>query len=254
MSLTLRNFMKAYPNFALASQYGPVSDNINSTISFHNYFEQIFPNSQIDVTLNIFYFNFDGTEAGNFSLHIPNNSSIQFDASKENVKSDGLVVIAAVPNKDINLIKPSAIKIRHQITTGFYIKWEGKNGGVDIMHEWSSLSTSPIVKKIHHIGLLNKINIKYGLILMNIVIDEKSYSLPKLRLMNRSRSELLGEVTVDKIPSMCTKVLILNDIFPDIDRLLQENSSLVLDLIGENLAPPLTVEWHSAGDFHIHHL
>lgn len=254
MSLTLRNFMKAYPNFALASQYGPVAGNINSTISFHNYFEQIFPNSQIDVTLNLFYFNFDGVEMGNFSLHVPTNSSIQFDASKENIKSDGLVVIAAVPNKNIHLIKPSAMKIRPQITTGFYIKWEGRNGAIDIMHEWSLLSSSSIVKKIHHIGLLNKINIKYGLILMNTVLGEKFYSLPKLSLMNSSRSELLGEVTLDKISSMCTKVLILNDIFPDIDYLLDENSSLILDLIGENLAPPLTVEWHAAGDFHIHHL
>ena len=246
--------MKAYPQFALTSQYAPIGGNINSIIAFHNYFEQIFPNVKTDVTLNLFYLNSSGIEVENFSLQVPSNSSIQFDASNEGIKSDGLVVIAAVPNKNIQQIKSANMKIKSQITTGFYIRWEGKNETFDTMHEWSLVSLSPSEEKIHHIGILNKNYIDYGLILMNTNVDKKYFSNPRLRLMSPKRSEILGEFTLEKIPSMGTSVVALKDIFPDIDYLLKKNSSLVIDLLSSNLAPPLTVEWHAAGDFHIHHL
>lgn len=253
MNYAIKNFINSYPEFALNSQYAPVGSDINSTIAFHNYFEQIFPNVEIDVTLNLFYLNSHGVEVGNFSLQVPSNSSIQFDASKENIKSNGLVIIAAVPNKKIEKLKPANMKIKSKISTGFYIKWEGKNKTFDIMHEWSSVSLLPIEEKIYHIGILSKEYIKYGLILMNTIFDKKCLSFPRLRLMNRKR-EVFGEIKLGKIPSMGSIVVALNDIFPDIDFLLKKNSSLVIDLFAENLAPPLTVEWHTSGDFHIHHL
>ena len=32
------------------------------------------------------------------------------------------------------------------------------------------------------------------------------------------------------------------------------DAALVVDVTAANLAPPLTIEWHPSGDFHIHHL
>lgn len=252
---TINSFLLKNPRYPLSTQYAPVSDVMNCVISFFNYFDQIFRNSNTAVTLHLFFFDKYGNSSAQRVIQVAANESLQFDARAEGVISDGMVAVAAIPESNIDLVNTSGIKIRSNINTGFYIKWENLNGGCDLMHEWTPVQTTSIPLAKHHIGFIAaQSKIDHGLILMNPVAQTGAVSRPLLVLRESGQSASLAKKSLEPIPALGTQVLHLSSIFPDFPDRIASGQPLILDIIAENLSPPLTAEWNGQGDFHFHHI
>jgi hypothetical protein len=252
---TLANLIAQHPAYQFATQFSPSNERMNSVIGFFNYYDQVFRDATIPVTLHMVFYDATGIECSAHSVKVGPNSAVQFDARANGVDSDGMVAIAAIPDLDIYKINNNKLKLRSSITTGFYIKWENEQGGHDIMHEWAALRSRPLGETIHHMGFVRAaMPIEHGVVLMNPVLMAGEASLPKLRLRESGSRRTLAESNVEPIPAMGSRSIKLTDHFPDFSQRLEDGAVLVVDVIAENLSPPLTMEWHPCGDFHIHHL
>jgi hypothetical protein len=252
---TIRSFMARHPGYALSSQYAPVSGGMNSVIGFFNYYDQIFRDSNTDVTLHVMFFDRQGCETAVRTLEVPANGAVQFDAAREGIESDGMVAVAAVPNRDIHEINAGRVRIKPLVNTGFYIKWENAAGGRDLMHEWTSIQSAPVAPARHHVGFVRAgREIAHGLVLMNPVAADNAVSVPRLQLRESGSWSVIADVKLDPIPPMGTQVVKASSVFLDFDRLLASGRTLVVDVVAQNLSAPLTAEWHAQGDFHIHHI
>jgi hypothetical protein len=252
---TLANLITQNPEYRFATQFAPANGRLNSVIGFFNYYDQVFRDAAISVTLHMVFYDAAGNECSAHSVKVGPNDAVQFDARANGVDSDGMVAVAAIPDLDIQKINNSKLKLRSSITTGFYIKWENEQGGRDIMHEWAALRSKPLGEATHHIGFVRVATpIEHGVVLMNPVSMAGAASLPRLRLRESGSRRTLAESNVEPIPAMGSRTIKLTDHFPDFSQRLEAGAVLVVDVMAENLSPPLTMEWHPCGDFHIHHL
>jgi hypothetical protein len=213
--ITIRSFISKHPGYALSSQYAPVSGGMNSVIGFFNYYDQVFRGSNTDVTLHLVFFDKQGREAAVRALQVPANGAVQFDARQEGIVSDGMVVVAAVPNRDIHEINGGRVRIKPRVNTGFYIKWENAAGGRDLMHEWTSIQSAPVAPARHHVGFVRaSCEIEHGLVLMNPVAADGAVSVPRLLLRESGSRRVIADVTLDPIPPMGTLVVKASSVFP----------------------------------------
>lgn len=252
---TLSWLLADYPGFGFSTQFGPANDTFNTVIGFSNYYGQVFRDNEIPVNLHLIYFDADGNETAAREVRVPHGGAVQVDAAAEGISSDGMIAVSAIPDADIVAINNGRVNLKSPITTGFYIKWESPQGGRDIMHEWAAMGTTPSGPATQHAGFIRAAeDIEHGFVLMNPIANKDAISNPRLVLRESGQSVSLSEITLDPIPSMGSRIVLLAKHFPDFNTRLNDGASLVVDVIAENLAPPLTIEWHPRGDFHIHHL
>jgi hypothetical protein len=251
----IHSFLAEYPRYPLSTQYAPVGGGMNCVVGFFNYFDQIFRGSNTAATLHLIFLDKDGTPTAERALRVPANGALQFDARREGIACDGMVVVAAMPEGDIDTINAGRVQVKPRVNTGFYVKWENAGGGRDLMHEWTSVQVAPLPKATHHVGYIRaQCEIEHGLVLMNPVAAEGATSVPSLVLRESGRSAALAKAMLDPIPSMGTRVVRLSSVFPDFATRLASGRPLVVDVVAENLSAPLTAEWHGQGDFHFHHI
>lgn len=253
--MKLKNFLKDYPQFIPNLQFAPANSEFNTTISFFNYFDQVFSGSNIFVDLYLFFFDSDGNELKNFILNVEPSSLLLFDSKNYKINSDGIVAISAVPKVDLLKVKPSSITLRKNISTSYYVKWDNNKNSYDTMHEWEQLLLKPSPTKKFYITIFEeKININNGIIIINNIFDSNSFSKPELKLVSCRTKEIIEIVLLDALPPMSSRILYFNEIFHNFDTFLHEEKSLIVELESENIVPPITIETNDYGDFHFHHL
>lgn len=251
----IQTLLSNEPEFEFSTQYAPVEDSINSIICFINYYDQIFKESNTDVSLHLVFFDKNGSETGYKKLDIAANDAVQFNPKLEGIQSDGMVAVAAIPQKNIHEINKGGLQIRNKIGSGFYIRWESDSGGKDLMHEWAAIQQFHLPREVHHIGISKTThNIEHGVIIMNPVVDSKAISKPTINLRVSGKKEIIETVSLEPIPPLSTRVIKYSDILTKFNKTLTDEKSLIIDIIGENMSPPLTAEWNRFGDFHFHHI
>jgi hypothetical protein len=252
---TIQTLLASEPHVEFSSQYAPVEESMNSIICFINYYDQVFKESKTDVALHLIFFDANGVETGYKQLSISANDAIQFNPKSEGFQSNGMVAVAAVPKKNIHEINKGSLKIRNKVGTGFYIRWENPNGGKDLMHEWAALQMQHLSEETHHIGIVNTTqHIDHGVILMNPIADAYAVCRPTLHLRAPGTKEVIESITLEPIPSLGTRFIKYSDVLSKFNNTLKSDKKLVIDVIAENMSPPLTAEWNKFGDFHFHHI
>ena len=251
----IQTFLAEHPRYPLSTQFAPVGGDMNCVIGFFNYYDQVFRGSETAATLYLIFLDRGGNEIAERAIRIPANGSLQFDAGADGIICDGMVAVAAVPERDIDAINIGRVQVKQRVNTGFYVKWENDSGGCDLMHEWTSVQAAPVALAKHHVGFIKaQYEIEHGLVLMNPVAAGGAVSVPLLVLRESGQSTELAQATLDAIPPMGTRVVRLSSVFPDFASRLASGRPMVVDVVAENLSAPLTAEWHGQGDFHFHHI
>lgn len=248
-------FLIKNPNYGLSSQYGFCDGDFNTIISFYNYYDQIFPDYKVDVNLNLFFFDKYGNQADHREIFVGYKEKINFDFRKNKIKNSGIFALAAVPVDDLSSYNKNNLKIKKIISTGYYVKWENNFGFNDIMHEWDLLTINKINKKKFYVSYyLNKPNLYNNLILMNTVFHDSFIANPILRLINKSKSIIEGEIKLGSMKPMSSKIILLDDCFNNFNKKIRNDEILIVEVESENLTEPMTFQVYNNGDFHIHHM
>lgn len=251
----LRDLIQRHPRFAFSTQYVTLDENWNSVVAFHNYFDEIFPGKQITAELLLVFHNHAGHETLVHTTKVAPSASVQLDCRALGVHASGIVALAAIPEFDLTALSEGRLKIRPQVTTGFYITWDRGGRWRDTMHEWTDVSLAPPKISTQHVGFAAVYpNIECGMILMNTSLSPVEVSTISLTLCDRFGRQAAASVRVPALPPMGSRMMKLSEHFPGFEELLRKHSSLVVGVTSRSHSPPLTAEWHPSGDFHFHHI
>ena len=252
----LTDLMQHHAGFGFSSQYVMAEAPWNTVLSFHNYFEEVFPGKQVAVRLHLVFHDRDGREVSVHETDVAPGAAVQLDCRALGVRHDGVVAMAAVPDADIAALSAGKFKIKSRVTTGYYITWEHAGRWRDTMHEWTEVSSATPRRSIQHVGFATAgLAIACGLVLTNpTVVAAPSGARASMRLRSADGRLQPRSVPLETLPPMGSRVVRLAEAFPDFDHLLAEHGRLVVDVESTQAGPPLTAEWHRSGDFHIHHI
>ena len=254
----IKDFLEEFPQFTLNTQYAPSNDELSTTVGFFNYFSNTFRGEEIGADVYFFFFNADGEASGSYKEHVGSSSSLQFETLANSLVSDGLVAVGAVPDKDLfEMARERKLKLKSPITTGFYVKWESNDARANLMHEWAPVTKTTIPKAKHHVGLNEWSTIKdgrHGMVLMNPIIETGQSGKTRIRVRNVSKNLKGSWFELDPIPPLGTRLVYFDEAVRDWSDISSDGSKMLIDIVCENTAPPLTVEKLGNDDIHIHHL
>lgn len=253
MKKSLLELRAEHPGFNLPCQYRIGEPLGHSLICFQNFYSQVLPNQETPVDLHLCFFAENGTQLEYANIPIPTAGFAQVDAATLGVNEPGLVVVMAVPRFDLAGLSQGRFRLKNRKGTGYYIVWQGHGGQVDTMHEWLDITDTLLPRRsLYAVYSADKgALVRHGIVLINPILGRDS--IPSLTVYTLDK-KLLGQVQVDVIPSMGSRMLFLDELFPDFHVWLEMHRHLGVGFHGANLVEPLTVEFHSSGDFHIHHI
>lgn len=247
--------LQHHPGHAFATQYVLAETGWNSFLSFHNYYDEVFPGKRITARLHLVFHDPDGRETLNYEVDIAPGGVAQIDCRKLGIRVSGIVAMAAVPAADLTKLAEGKFKIRSHIGTGFYITWERQGRWRDMMHEWTDVVTNESAVNVQHVGFAaSNQPVDYGMVLMNPSIAPSS-GLPIALTLRTDKGHQVGRTAeMQALPAMGSRIASLSEIFADFTDLLGKHRRLVVSVASRNHSPPLTAEWHRSGDFHLHHI
>lgn len=251
----LLNCLHHQPGVAFASQYVLAQGLFNSFLTFHNYFDEVFPGKQINARLEIIFHDAHGREVLFHEVEVAPGASTVVDCKLVGLRDDGIMAVRAVPQADLRKLAKGQFKIRNQINTGFYVTWDWGGRFRDTMHEWADVSALAGKLNEQLIGFAeSSINIEHGLVMMNPSTEKNHLTSFDLSLYDPLGRRLSRAVPLPSLPAMGSCIVKMLEIFPDFYKLLTQHGRLVLGVNSDHAAPPLTAEWHTSGDFHFHHI
>jgi hypothetical protein len=251
----LTELMHRHSGFGFSSQYVLAEGPWNSVLAFHNYFEEVFPGRDVSARLHLVFHDAAGRETGAHAIDVAAGAAIQIDCRALGVPSDGVVAMAAVPDTDLTALTEGKFKIKSRVTTGYYITWEHAGRWRDTMHEWAEVGSIAQRRSVQHVGFAAAgYPIDCGLVLTNPTCAADGGAAVTLRLRSADGRMAPKQVPLEALAPMGSRVVRLNEHFPNFDAQLAQYGSLVVDVESTLAGPPLTFEWHRSGDFHIHHI
>ena len=244
-----------HPGHAFPTQYVLAETGWNSFLSFHNYYDEVFPGKRITARLHLVFHDPEGRETLNHEVDIAPGGTVQIDCRKLGVCISGIVAMAAVPAANLSQFAEGKFKIRAQVGTGFYVTWEREGLWRDMMHEWTDVLTTESVVNIQHVGFAaSNEPVDYGMVLMNPSIAPSSGVPIELTLRTDKRQQVGRKAELHALPAMGSRIISMSETFADFTDLLAKHRRLVVTVASRNHSPPLTAEWHRSGDFHLHHI
>ena len=256
--MLLKDALKNYSDYELATQYCPSNEKLETTLCFFNFYGQVFPDANLDLDLHIFFFDKKGMQTGYVVEKIPGRGFIQIDVRKYVTQDSGMVCLMAIPGRSVTaLAQQKNIRIRKKLGTGYYVVWKNASGSMDTMHEWMPVNAVRGHDPDHYLVIDFHERIKsHGIILMNSCFpgkaEEDVRSHPVVEVY--SNRLLLESFQIDSIGPMNTVEVNLEESVAKLEGWLKKYKSLLVKVRGDFLSPPLTKETHVSGDFHIHHI
>jgi hypothetical protein len=247
--------LDSHPRFEFGTQFAPVGAGWNTTISFFNYFNQVFKQQPIEAELLLAFFGADGCERGAFRIGVAPQSGMQVDGRNLGISSDGMVAVAAVPLADIEALAGNTVKLRRHIGTGFYVCWEKDEGHRDVMHEWTPVTRQPLPSQVQYAGFSSGPGLAaQGLVITNPTFGsgDALWARPRLEILDMSGNPVDNR-ELPAIPPMGTQRVELSA-FTSFAEQMSRHGRAVARVTSANVAGLFTFERHGSGDFHLHHL
>lgn len=252
-STSLAELLAANPGFEFPLQFCLAGSAGRSTVCFHNFYDQIFRDADVPVTLHVLAFGSGGRPAGAICCEVVTGDCAHVDSEQLGLKEPGLVVTAALPKFDIERLAEGKLRLKRRIGTGFYMIWQDAAGHVDTMHEWLGVSTQPLGARRFHVvfdhaqGRLHR----HGLVLMCPVLGASS---GEATLTVYRKGGALGTARAPTVEPMGSRILDLEELFPSFGEWLAGEGALGVRLDCTNLVEPLSLERSLSGDFHLQHI
>jgi hypothetical protein len=253
-STSLAELLAANPGFEFPSQFCLAGSTGRSTVCFHNFYDQIFREAAVPVTLHVLAFGPGGRPAGAVRRVVGTGDCAHVDSEQLGLKEPGLVVAAALPNFDLERLAEGKLRLKRRIGTGFYMIWQDAAGHVDTMHEWLGVSERPLRARRYHVvfdhaaGRLDR----HGLVLMCPVLGAGPGEA--MLTVYRAAGGTLGAARVPAVEPMGSRIVELEELFSDFGRWLAAEGALGVRLDCTNLVEPLSIEHSRSGDFHLQHI
>lgn len=253
--MTLDELLTQYCGFALSTQYCTPPDFAENRICFQNFYNQVFPSQKTPVHLHLLFFNEAGKQVATIKKRVETGDSIQVDASTVGHVEPGLVAVVALPDFDLVRYSGDSVKLKKIIGTGFYMVWHDRQGHVDTMHEWMPVGRTCLPDRTCYLVFDRAMGaiVRHGLVCVNPIAHVDGVQQPVITIYTANRTTL-GQVILDPIPPMGSRMVYMNDIFQEFDVWLMQNERIGVKISGRNLVEPMTIELHRGGDFHIHHI
>jgi len=250
----LARFSQKYPRYQFSSQFYTSINDLDSVISFFNYYDSLFKVPDLGCQLISIFHNEDGAEVGTEISAVEPGMSVRVSARELGIQARGMVAVIAVPDQDIGSFKNISFDIKDRVTTGFYMDFYDGDRLVDTMHEWEPVDFISPRERVVYVG------IKY-----NDRVSESGlvFTCPTMfdgdpgTILFKLKNELgicVGSAKIKGLESMTTCCVSYSELFDNFGRVLVESSILIVEVIGRLASDPLTYERHVSGDFHVHHI
>ena len=253
--ITLERVLNEHANHALPTQYRLGDPHGRTTLCFQNFYQQLFPDRETPVDLYVLCFDGKGHQLEGVRLAVSSGEAVQFDTIASAAHGSGLIAAMAVPAFDLAQYNAGRLKLKHELGTGFYVIWEDAAGHVDTMHEWMQVRRAPAAHSRYYMvfdsarGTIER----SGLVLTNPAYGASLETRAALSLYTREGMRL-GRCELPAVPPMGSRMILLDEFFPAAPQWLAQHGALGAEIDGTNLVEPLTVEFHSSGDLHLHHI
>ena len=252
--LTLEALMRLAPGYSMPTQYrlGAPGETV---LCFHNFYEQLFPGQDTPVDLHVLAFNEAGAQVHGETLRIATGEAVQYSAADADARGSGLIAAMAVPAFDLAQLNAGRLKLKSEIGTGFYVIWKDAGGRLDTMHEWMPVRTGAAGASRHFFvfDAAHRALARIGLALTNPCCAPGADATGELSLYDRG-GNVLGRARLPAVPPMGSRLVFLDEIFPDVGAWLDRHGALGARIDGVNMVEPLTAEFHASGDLHLHHI
>lgn len=251
----LADLAKANSSFEFPTQFCIAGEMGRSLVCFHNFYDQIFPNTDVPVDLHLCGFDQQGSQVGALTLELRTGQAAQVSTTEVGMTEPGLVAVGALPRFDLQKLAAGKLRVKRRVGTGFYMIWQDRVGHVDTMHEWMAASTEEIGRQtfymvFHH---ANGRIARCGMVLMCPILDSSANGQATVTVYTHS-GRVLFTAKVPPLRSMGSRVVYLDELFVTFPKILREEATLGVKVETQNLAQPFSFEVQTSGDFHIHHL
>jgi hypothetical protein len=252
--LALDELLRAQPGYSLPTQYR-VGAPGTTLLCFHNFYEQLFAGEDTPVDLHVLAFGEDGAQVHGETVRVATGEAVQYTAADADAAGSGLIAAMAVPAFDLARLNAGRLKLRSELGTGFYVIWKDSAGHLDTMHEWMPVSTQPL-GATRHFFVFDEARhavARVGLALVNPCCAQEASATGELALYT-CRGDMLGCAALPPVAPMGSKLVYLDEVFPDVAHWFERFGALGARIDGVNLVEPLTAEFHASGDLHLHHI
>ncbi|HEX2830020.1 MAG TPA: hypothetical protein VHP37_26975 [Burkholderiales bacterium] len=252
--LRLDALMRDKPGYSLPTQYRLGAPG-QTVLCFHNFYEQLFPGQDTPVDLHVLAFAEDGSQVHGETLRVATGEAVQYSAAAADARGSGMIAAMAVPAFDLAQINAGRLRIRSEIGTGFYVIWKDARGRLDTMHEWMPVRATAGGESRYFFvfDAARHLLARVGLVLTNPCCARGADATGTLALYDRAGT-VLGRERLPAVPPMGSKLVYLDELFPDARTWFERHGALGARIDGVNLVEPLTAEFHQSGDLHLHHI
>ena len=252
--LTLEDLLREHPGYSLPTQYR-VGAPGTTLLCFHNFYEQLFPGMDTPVDLHVLAFGEDGVQVQGETLRVGTGEAVQYSAAAADARGSGLIAAMAVPAFDLARFNAGKLKLRSELGTGFYVIWKDAAGRLDTMHEWMPVrgGATGASRYFFVFDAARHAIARVGLVLVNPCRASGATAGGELTLYT-SGGAALGRAQLPEIAPMGSKLVFLDELFPEVPQWLERHGALGARIDGVNLVEPLTAEFHASGDLHLHHI
>ena len=252
--LTLADLLRDHPGYSLPTQYR-LGNPGETVLCFHNFYEQLFPGKDTPVDLHVLAFGEDGAQIQGETLRIQTGEAVQYRAAGADSAGSGLIAAMAVPAFDLESYNAGRLKLRSELGTGFYVIWKDAVGRVDTMHEWLPVRATASGESRHFFVFdsAGRALSRVGLALVNPCCETGAVATGELTLYTAA-GDVLGRAALPQVAPMGSRLVFLDDLFPDVGAWFESYGALGARIDGTNMVEPLTAEFHHSGDLHLHHI
>jgi hypothetical protein len=183
-----------------------------------------------------FVFDQEGVQVDFGKKSVESDSSVQVDVS-EKVSGLGTVAVAVLPDFDLKDLEAQGLVPRRPQAAGYYMLWENvSKGWIDTSHEWAAAQkgqNSPTRFFVH--------------LPSDPYLNQRS-----IVVYNPNLSQTANVTVTEKTSNLKTEFALAPMAVREVFSKANANQDADLVVTGEVVAP-FSVEYHQAGDLHIHH-
>lgn len=225
------------------------TNDFHTRLCLFNYFSELFPDVKTGAKAYLWFFDSKGTLVASRMISLGYRGQLQFDLTDLGVHFEGTAGVSIVPDTE-----PSAAHNR-LVGTGYYVYYYDDAHHSDASHEWESMqflksTSSPWLCVVRPL-LFPQTEI----IVMNAYYGEdKDVGTAEWNIALRNdQGKILEEKSMPSLLPKASTRFLLRNIFPNIEKLAENEKNVAVEVKGTNIQGPFTVVCAGNGDFNIHH-
>ena len=232
-----------------------------SVINIFNYYGFAFKEAKPIETDSMVYIHFYDEE-GNYKKiikkEIKTGESLHIDTNLECPNFRGLISTHMVPNGKMKRISYKEGTIQRSISTSYFVMYERFNKFRDFSHELYPVSSNIDKMESEWMTMIYlRDNLESSIIIMNKCPNQKGENFKSaltIELYDNKFSFIKSIENLQLNPGG-SKIIDISDVIKDSTNknLFSKLENIIVKVKGKNIEQPMSFNYHSSGDFNIHH-